>query len=70
MKIRGFWDVDLTMEAVRASETSVYSNETTWRYIPEGSNLLSLNDCADFGTDFIAQVNKYINKKIDKQVNK
>jgi hypothetical protein len=27
------------MEAVRASETSVYSKETTWRYIPEGSHL-------------------------------
>jgi hypothetical protein len=27
------------MEAVRTSETWVYSNETTWRNIPEGSNL-------------------------------
>jgi hypothetical protein len=27
------------MEAVRTPETSVYSNETTRRYIPEGSNL-------------------------------
>jgi hypothetical protein len=27
------------MEAVRTSETSVYSNETTRRYMPEGSNL-------------------------------
>jgi hypothetical protein len=27
------------MEAVRTSETSVYSNQTTRRYIPEGSNL-------------------------------
>jgi len=27
------------MEAVRTSETSVYYNETTRRYIPEGSNL-------------------------------
>jgi hypothetical protein len=27
------------MEAVRTSETSVYSNETTWRYVPEGSKL-------------------------------
>jgi hypothetical protein len=26
-------------EAVLTSETSVYSNETTRRYIPEGSNL-------------------------------
>jgi hypothetical protein len=24
------------MEAVCTSETSVYFNETTWRYIPEG----------------------------------
>jgi hypothetical protein len=31
--------ISLIMEAVRASETSVYSNETTRRYIPEGSNL-------------------------------
>jgi hypothetical protein len=28
----------LMMEAVRTSETSVYSNETTWRYIPEDSH--------------------------------
>jgi hypothetical protein len=28
------------MEAVRTSETSVYSNETTRRYIPEDSHLL------------------------------
>jgi len=27
------------MEAVRSSETSVCSNETTRRYIPEGSHL-------------------------------
>jgi hypothetical protein len=27
------------MEAVHISETSVYSNETTRRYIPEGANL-------------------------------
>jgi hypothetical protein len=27
------------MEAVRTSETSVYSKETTRRYIPEGSKL-------------------------------
>jgi hypothetical protein len=26
----------LIMAAVHASETSVYFNETTWRYIPEG----------------------------------
>jgi hypothetical protein len=31
------------MEAVRTSETSVYFNETTWRYIPEGSNLQITN---------------------------
>jgi hypothetical protein len=29
----------LVMEAVRSSETSVYSNETTRRRIPEDSNL-------------------------------
>jgi hypothetical protein len=33
--------IALMMEAVRTSETLVYSNETTWRYIPEGSNLHS-----------------------------
>jgi hypothetical protein len=27
------------MEAVHTSETSVYSNDTKMRYIPEGSNL-------------------------------
>jgi hypothetical protein len=31
--------IALMIEAVRTSETSVYSYETTWRYIPEGSNL-------------------------------
>jgi hypothetical protein len=31
--------IGLKMEAVRISETSVYSNETTRRYISEGSNL-------------------------------
>jgi hypothetical protein len=47
MKIRDFWDVApyraiaLKMEAVRTSETSVNSKETTRRYIPEGSNLHS-----------------------------
>jgi hypothetical protein len=30
--------ITLMMEAVRTSETSVYSNENTWRYIPEGFN--------------------------------
>jgi hypothetical protein len=56
MKIRAFWDVApcslevdrrftsaMMMEAVRTSETSVYSNETTWRYIPEGCNLHVVN---------------------------
>jgi hypothetical protein len=33
----------LRMEAVRTSETSVYFNETTPRYISEGSNLLSIS---------------------------
>jgi hypothetical protein len=50
MMIRAFWDIvpctaaiirvmiiTLMMEAVRTSKTLVYS-ETTWRYIPEGSN--------------------------------
>jgi hypothetical protein len=31
--------IALMMEAAHTSETSVYSNESTWRYIPEGSNL-------------------------------
>jgi hypothetical protein len=30
------------MKAVRTSETSVYSNETTRCYVPEGSNLKKL----------------------------
>jgi hypothetical protein len=30
----------LMMDAIRTSETSVYINETTWRYIPEGSHLV------------------------------
>jgi hypothetical protein len=29
----------LMIEAGHTSETSVYSNETTWHYIPEGCNL-------------------------------
>jgi hypothetical protein len=33
----------LIMEVVRTSETSVYSNETTRRYIPEGANLHTFN---------------------------
>jgi hypothetical protein len=51
MKFRAFWDVapcslgvdcrfiSLMMGAVNASETSVYSDKTTRRYIPEVSNL-------------------------------
>jgi hypothetical protein len=31
--------IALMMEAVRTFETSVYSNENTRRYIPEGFNL-------------------------------
>jgi hypothetical protein len=31
--------ITLMMEAVDTSETSVYSNETIWRYIREGSKL-------------------------------
>jgi hypothetical protein len=31
--------ITLMMEAVRISETSVYSKETKRRYIPEGSRL-------------------------------
>jgi hypothetical protein len=50
MKFRAFWDVApcnlvgvaLMLEAVRTSETSVCSNETTWRYIPGGDNLQAL----------------------------
>jgi hypothetical protein len=29
----------MMMDAVCTSETSVYSNKTTWRYIPEGFRL-------------------------------
>jgi hypothetical protein len=44
MKTTAFWDVApyslaLMMEEVRTCETSVYFNETTRRYIPEGCNL-------------------------------
>jgi hypothetical protein len=53
LKIIAFWDVGvyyvsdvctasiiaLMIEAVRASEMLVYSNETTRRYIPQDSNL-------------------------------
>jgi hypothetical protein len=55
MKFRVFWDVApcshvetdqriiaLMMEAVRTSETLDNFNVTTWRYIPEGSKLLSV----------------------------
>jgi hypothetical protein len=42
MDIRAFWDIAmiiaLMIEAVRTSEMSVYSNETTQRYIPQGSS--------------------------------
>jgi hypothetical protein len=31
--------LSLMMEAVRTSKTSVYSNEATWRYTPEDSEL-------------------------------
>jgi hypothetical protein len=31
--------ISLTMDAVRTSETSFYSSETTRRYIPEASHL-------------------------------
>jgi hypothetical protein len=31
--------ITLMVEAVCTSETSVYYNDTTWRNIPEGSNL-------------------------------
>jgi hypothetical protein len=34
----------MTTEAVRISETSVYCNETTRRYIPKGCNLLKTNE--------------------------
>jgi hypothetical protein len=33
--------IALMMEAVRTPETSFYSNETTWRYVSEGSSLHS-----------------------------
>jgi hypothetical protein len=32
--------IALMIKAVRTSETSVYSNETTRRYIPDGSNFI------------------------------
>jgi hypothetical protein len=39
--------INLIMDAVHTSETSVYS-ETTRRYIPEGSNLLGKNFSDEF----------------------
>jgi hypothetical protein len=38
MNIRAFY-IAVMMGAVRTSETSVYSNENTRRYIPEGFNV-------------------------------
>jgi hypothetical protein len=38
-KARSAGFITLMMEAVRTSQTSVYPNETTRRYIPEGSPL-------------------------------
>jgi hypothetical protein len=38
------------MEAVRTSETSVYFNETTWRYIPEGCYLRWLHCSQEIAT--------------------
>jgi hypothetical protein len=32
------------METVRTSETSVYSKETTWCYVPEGHRVIVLSD--------------------------
>jgi hypothetical protein len=48
IKMAAFWDVtsgslvevDLMMEAVWISETSLYFNKTTRRYIPEGYYLI------------------------------
>jgi hypothetical protein len=39
MKIRVSWYIALMIEALRTSETSVYSNKPTRRYIPESSNI-------------------------------
>jgi hypothetical protein len=47
MKMTAF--IALMMEAVRIIETSVYFNETTWRYIPEGCHL---HDHELFNTKF------------------
>jgi hypothetical protein len=45
-RIRSLWPIfqhglliALMKEAARTSETSIYFNKTTWRYIPEGCNL-------------------------------
>jgi hypothetical protein len=48
MKFRAFWQyIALMMEVVRTCETSVYSNDTTRRYISEDSILLIVNNvCA------------------------
>jgi hypothetical protein len=40
-----------TTEAVRTSETPVYFNEITRRYIPEGSRASSVSIVSDYGLD-------------------
>jgi hypothetical protein len=43
MRMTAFWDMAIAlMEAAHTSETSVYFNETTRRYIPEGSHLVMI----------------------------
>jgi hypothetical protein len=37
--MRAFRVTALMMEAAHTSETSVYANETTWRYIAEGCHV-------------------------------
>jgi hypothetical protein len=38
-EVRTASDIALMIEAARTSETSVYFNEITWRFFPEGSDL-------------------------------
>jgi hypothetical protein len=55
------------MEAVRTSETSVYSNETTRLYIPEGSHLrhVCLSVCLSVCPSFREERAKGVFMKLD-----
>jgi hypothetical protein len=69
MQFRVFWDVapcgligvdrhfrGLMMKAVRTYETSVHSNETTRRYIPEDSKLQNEVACLKMSSGMLHRV--------------